>query len=223
MKLKKAAGLALALATAAAICVPATALAADPPDPSVTNPPTPNVTAADGTAQSTLTGAIKATTLSVSVPTAATFNVDPGKAAAATDAGQFASPTNYAITNKSVVPVYAYVSGVSASGVELTDASNDVKAATTAGGANAKIQFAVKDAAPGAFTTAADWLTTSTTKYYAFNAANMGKLEAGSATPAPASASATMKFYGQVPAENWTHGQSFTITPTFTISVTKPA
>lgn len=216
MKLKKAAAIALAFATAAALSVPATALAADP---TATVPGTPNVTAADGTMDSTLTGTIKTTTLSVSVPTAATFNVDPGKAAAAGDGGQFESPTNYTITNKSVVPVYAYVSKVTASKVALTDDKGAVAKATTAGGADAKIQFAVKDAAPANFDTKADWLTTTTSKYYAFNAANTGKIEAGSTTPQ----SKTMKFYGQVPSENWTNAQTFTVTPTFTISATVPA
>lgn len=217
MKLKKAAAIALAIATATAICVPSAAFAAD--EPTATIPGSANVTAPDGSADSTLTGTIKATTLSVSVPTAATFNVDPGKAVAAGADGQFTSPSNYTITNASVVPVYAYVSKVTATGVALTDDKAQVSKASTAGGDDAKIQFAVKDAAPADFDTAADWLTTSTAKYYAFNAATKGKLEAGSDTPQ----TATMAFYGQAPSENWTNGQTFTVTPTFTVTTSEPA
>lgn len=219
MKMKKLAASALALATAAAICAPAAAFA-DGLDDSTVIPATPNVTSAGGATDSTITGTIKATTLSVSVPTKAAFNVDPGAAAKAGEGGQYASPTNYTVTNKSVVPVYAYVSKVAVTGVSLVDASANVKPATNAGDSDAAIMFAVKEAAaaPTGFDTAGDWLTTTTSKYYAFNVANNGKLDAAGGT----AAAATMKFYGQAPSTNWSEAQTFTVTPTFTISTTAP-
>lgn len=213
MKMKKLATCALGLAVAAAICTPISAFAAGLDDSTTSADST-----AAGTSDSTITGTIKATTLSVSVPTAAAFNVDPGATVAA-DGGQFASPTNYTITNKSVVPVYAHVSKVVASGATLVDEVANVSPASTAGAADAKIMFTVKDAAPTNFDTTADWLTTATTKYFAFNAVDKGKLDAKDGT----NAAATMKFYGQAPATNWDEAQSFTITPTFTISTTPVA
>lgn len=210
MKMKKLAASALALATAAAICAPAAAFAADVTSTDATAP---------GDTDSAITGTIKATTLSVSVPTKAAFTVDPGKTAAAGEGGQYASPTNYTVTNKSVVPVYAYVSKVAATDVSLVAAPADVKAATNAGDKDAKIMFAVKDAAPTDFNTAGDWLTTGTSKYYAFNASTFGKLDAAGGS----NADATMKFYGQAPSTNWTEKQTFTVTPTFTITTTDPS
>ena len=217
MKKNKIGACALALATAAAICVPGMAFAADG-DPTATVPADPNVVAptTDTPTKSELTGTIKATTLSVTVPTAATFNVDP--TVNATDPStQIQSPTNYTITNSSVVPVYAYVSKVEKTDVLLTDSTAGVKAGTT--GKDNTIMFGVKDVAPANFAAQGDWFTDSTSKYYAFNSATHGKLAGKTADTTD---SATMKFYGQVSNEGWVDGQTFTITPSFTIATTDP-
>lgn len=222
MKKSKLGACALALATAAAICVPATAFAADAP--SATDPA--NVTASGGTQSSELTGTINATTLSVSVPTKATFNVDPTATAAAGSYdgsthkhGQFESPTNYAITNNSKVPVYAYISGVATPTTgTVTDLSLTKKTAEVTSHA---IQFAV--AGTGGPTLALDaeagWLDTATAKYFAFNATGHGKIAAGDTGN-----SAGMDFFGAVSdtAGAWAQGDTFVVQPTFTVTATDP-
>lgn len=224
MKKSRIGACALALATAAAICVPGTALAAAP---TVTDPENPNVVASDGTQSSELTGTINATTISVSVPTKATFNVDPtvtaGVAADADNAhlhGQFESPANYQIVNGSKVPVYAYISKVetptsgTVADLVLTKKTGEVSGHT--------IQFAVVGA--GGPTLALDneagWLATGTTQYYAFNAAEKGKIAAGDSGN-----TAAMDFYGAVSevAGVWAQSDTFVVQPTFTITTTKPA
>lgn len=215
---------ALALATAAAICVPGTAFAVDAP--TATDPAAPNATASGDEMPSELTGTINATKISVSVPTKATFNVDP-TVAAGVDAdadnahlhGQFESPTNYQIVNGSKVPVYAYISKVdlptsgTVKDLSLTKKTAEVK--------DHAIQFAVVGA--GGPTLALDaeagWLDASTAKYFAFNADAHGKIAAGDTGN-----SAGMDFYGAVSeaAGAWAQGDTFVVQPTFTITTTEP-
>lgn len=229
MKLKKAAAIALAFATTAALCVPATALAADP-DPTAGTPE--NVIAADGTKSSVITGTIKPTTLKVSVPTVVSFDVDPGATPAATavDAttkisGQFKSPSNFTVTNYSVVDVYGYVSGVAATGATLsqTGAAAGVRAADgTAWDTVPTVQVVASDTAPGDFATPAKWFDTAKTKkLYAFNEATKGKL-AASLDGTTKGGEATMHMYGQVTQGGWKAGDTFTVTPTFTIKTADP-
>lgn len=216
---KKFGACALALATAAAVCVPGTALA----DPVAVG--TSEMTAA-GDAASTITGTITATKLSVSVPTTAAFTIDPTITATNDAAGVAAQltnvPTDYTVTNSSAVPVYAYISNCAISATDGTPAL-----VTKADGltADKAVMFAVKDAAskPANFATEADWLTTAAGKYYAFNAAEYGKLATPKAATAAGDSSnaATMSFYGQT-TTGWSNGDTFTIVPTFTITATAP-
>lgn len=222
MKRKAAGALALAVALSGALAVPA--FAADPSADAT-------VSESGKTASTVITGTIRPTTLSVTVPTAVAFDVDPG-ATAGTElsgdkAGQFTSPSNFAIANNSVVDVYAYVSAVTAADVNLTAKKAEVAAKTNE--APAKIMVGVKDAAPASFGTEADWLTNPLAegaKYYAFNADANGKLAAkdpAAAEGAQTDNKAAMRIFGQVPSTGWANGDTFTVTPTFTITVTDPA
>lgn len=230
MKLKKAAAIALAFATTAAISAPATALAADP----TAGTPTEIASSATGSnsASSAITGTIKPTTLKVSVPTVVSFDVDPGATPAATAvdpttkvSGQFKSPSNFTVTNYSVVDVYGYVSGVAATGATLsqTGATAGVRNADgTAWTTAPAVQIVASDTAPGDFATTAKWFdTTKTKKLYAFNSSTNGKL-AASADGTNKGGEATMHLYGQVAQTGWKANDTFTVTPTFTIATADP-
>lgn len=220
MKMKKLAICALSLATAAAMCAPVAAFAADAG--------TTEVKAA-GTSDSTITGTISATTLSVSVPTTAAFTIDPTVEATATNTQITNVPTNYTVKNASAVPVYAYISkcAIAKSG-SMTGTPTLVTAATGLTAANS-LMFAVKDDAskPTNFDTAADWLTAATDlKYYPFGSADHGKLAAqkmknGSPDAGQTDNAATMSFYGQT-TTGWADGDEFVITPTFTVTTSDP-
>lgn len=213
MKKSKIGACALALATAAAICVPGMAFAADA---TITDDA---VTADKGTSNSTITGTITATKLSVSVPTTAAFTIDPTITATDDTAGITAQltnvPTNYTVTNKSVVPVYAYISGCTVTKAGTTAGDPTLVNATSGLSTDYAVMFAVKDAdsKPADFKTSGDWLTTTPGKYYAIK--DNGKLAAKTGA-------ATMSFYGQT-TSGWSNGDSFTVVPTFTITTTDPA
>lgn len=233
MKLKKAAAIALAFATTAALCAPATALAADG-DPTAGSP-TEIASAATGSnsASSAITGTIKPTTLKVSVPTVVPFNVDPGATPELGDpyspggSGQFKSPENFTITNYSVVDVYGYVSGVTAAGCTLsqTEATAGVRAAdgtTWTTPPVVQIVASDTDSSPLDFNTAGDWFdTVKTKKLYAFNEASNGKLNA-SADGTAEGGKASMFMFGRVAQTGWKTGDTFTVTPTFTIATADP-
>lgn len=250
MKKRKIGALTLSVVLASAICVPATAFADNyngsdqaTKDSAGTGATSSAPISSTGT-ETTVTGKIKATTLSVSIPTAVAFNVDPGAAQAVTDAaagdtgggatvsnkhGQFTSPTNYKVSNLSRVKVYAYISGVAATAAGTpgtTVTPSLVATAPTYGGSNhADMMIGIKSAAnaPTDFTTAGDWLTTSlATNYYPFNGTNKGEI-AASTNGTTAAESDAMMIYGQVDQAGWTDGDSFQIKPTFTVTSTKPA
>lgn len=242
---RKVGALALSVALASAICVPTVAFAAEW-DPAVTGTPT-EVTEPEGTTgpSTELTGVIKPTTLSVSVPTAVTFSVDPGADPSFTGAptseviGQFGNPSNYTITNKSRVPIYAAVTSVAATDCTLTDAFANLEAGTVT---NPKVMVALNDHAnsDGAGNTllsvdattpmqSSGWLADGTTSapYFAFHQNDAGtdvadgRLAAG-VTSAGVDVTddtnkASMYVYGAVKGEGWNTGDKFTVTPTFTI------
>ncbi len=213
MKKSKIGACALALATAAAICVPGTALADSVAAGSKT-------LEAAGTSDSLITGTITATKLSVSVPTTAAFTIDPTIEATDPSTQLTDLPTNYTVTNASAVPVYAYISDCTIAKAGTTAGNPTLVNKTADLATDYAVMFAVKDSAPANFDTPGDWLTGAGT-YYAFNAATHGKLAAKSAADKASDASnvATMSFYGQT-TTGWSNGDTFTITPTFTIATT---
>lgn len=229
MKKQKLGALALSIVVASALCVPAMAIAAPVTDATLDASTTNGAVTAAGDSQSILTGKIKVTTLSVSVPTAATFNIDPS--IAATDAGtQFTSPTNYKITNSSVVPVWAQITNVAVAG-SSTGSGVVALTATEASVSGTTMMFAVSDsidpATDLAFNEVSNWLTAgdlSSAPYSAFNKAGGGKLAANDGA-LNGDDEATMYFYGKMDNtySGWADGDSFTITPTFTIATTAPS
>lgn len=249
MRKTKIGALALSVALASAICVPTTALAANyngseqaTQDSTGTKAEDDKTIGLDGT-ETTLTGTIKATTLSVSMPTTVAFNVDPGATAGVADAaagdtgsgasttsnkhGQFTSPTNYKVKNLSRVKVYAYISRVTATSAATpgTTVTPDLKntAPTYTASNRDQMMIGIKSVAeaPADFSTDTDWLTTSTTKYYPFNKDNKGEIDASTDGTTPKESDAMM-IYGQVNPAGWTDGDSFQIKPTFTVTSTKP-
>lgn len=220
MRAKKLTALALTLALAASLGLPALAA------PSVSSSQvTKTLTNNSATTDTQITGTIVATQLKVTLPLTISFDIDPTKANTAAGAvcnNQITQPANLTITNNSVVPIWVRVSGVS-----------------TAAANNLKMMFALKDeySAPADFATASDWMTASTltsNKYYlntkksggtALAADYVGRLEQAGTTTVTANGtkdSVTFKLYGQI-NRGWQVGDSFKITPTFTVSATKPA
>ena len=217
--MKKTTGGALALAVTLSMALAVPAFAEDA-----------TVNESGGTTTTTITGTIKPTTLTVTVPTTVAFDVDPGAEAATTlnndtlKAGQFTNPSNFSIINNSVVDVYAYVSSVATpSGAALVTSEQSV--APKEGETAAKVMVGVKSTAPADFSTAADWLKSDMSegeKYYAFNADAKGKLAAKSSVEGQTDNQATMYVFGQVPKTGWATNDTFTVVPTFTITVNNP-
>lgn len=242
MKAKKLTALALALALAASSASPAFAATPSASSSQVTK----TLTGGSAATDTTITGTIVATQLKVTLPITIAFDIDPTKEATASGSvcsNQITQPANLTITNNSVVPIWVRVSGVSTAAVsggrapELTQTEADVTG--TAAVNDLKMMFALKDedSAPADFATASDWLTTGVTagtKYYlntkktggaALAADYAGRLEQAGTTVITANGtkdSVTFKLYGQI-NRGWQVGDSFKITPTFTVSATKPA
>ena len=194
-----------------------------------------------------LTGTIKVTTLSVTIPTTVSFNVDMTKvpASAASDKTvnvQVEQPadTVYKITNNSASSVWVYVTVVTpeANGGSLPVLTNtyaDVKTKDN------NMQFAIKDSAEnspkaGAYdgTTKPEpdeigapgyWMTTaisSTDKYY-LNSTTKGELIAKDlAVDAKAGKNEMPLTIYAFTRKGWKAGDKFNVTPVFTVSVTDP-
>jgi len=206
---------------------------------------TDEVKAAGGSTNMTLTGNIQVTTLSVTIPTTVAFDVDmtqiPVKSA--TDkAGvnvQVTGPTetDYKIVNKSASTVWVYVSAVTPSATStgktpaLVSKYSDLKAA------DYNLLFAIKDTkvappAVNAYTNETDltlggdspdfWMKSgmaSGDKYY-LNSDN-GKLLAQDQATAAKENEMPLTIYAFT-RKGWVAGDSFTVQPTFTVSVTDP-
>lgn len=245
--------LALSVALASTLCVPL-AFAEDPPtppadpaDPGYTTTTAPTKADGTGTADSTMTGTIKATTLSVSVPTTVAFNIDPGaydaaKIGEAADgtthkSGQFTNPTSLAITNNSVVDVYCYVTGVTLTQDKIKTLTlvnapgNLTRSGSGTVDGTAAIMFGLSNSATVlSGTTPADWLmstVSASAPYYALNKTDKGKLSArlastdsGYTTQTNHKAEITIR--GAVKDRGWTNGDSFKVVPQFTIATTAP-
>lgn len=235
---------ALASALALALCAPVSAFAADPVPPEASDDKT--VTTTGGTQESKITGTVKATTITVTVPTQVAFYIDPGATRSTTanwatskKIGQYTNPTNFTITNRSAVDVYGYVSKVASPHVTLVDNENALeKPGGVAPGVDNKTSIgvmvgicdtSVSDLALG---TPGNWMTediadTKANRYFAFNKGSQGKLtaateKAGSGATVSPGGACTMTVRGAVFDGGWTQNENFLITPTFKI-VTDPA
>ena len=197
-----------------------------------------------------LTGTIKVTTLSVTIPTTVSFNVDMTKVPDSEAGGDATKAVNvqveqpedtiYKITNNSASSVWVYVTGVTpeANGGSLPVLTNtyaDVKTKDN------NMLFAIKDSAEnspkaGAYdgTTKPEpdeigapgyWMTTaisSTDKYY-LNSTTKGELIAKDlAVDAKAGKNEMPLTIYAFTRKGWKAGDKFNVTPVFTVSVTDP-
>lgn len=218
MKAKRITALALTLALAAALG--STALAANENNPATAAPAqTPTMTmdgnGVNSSTKTEFTGTIVATKIKVTLPLTVAFNIDPTVEAVAGGAvkGQISQPV-LTITNNSLVPIWIRVSNVAAAS---TTSTVPVLSQTDTTSTAKNMLFGLKTAPIASISQTADakWLLSGVPKEnYFLDDANGGKLAAG--------ASISPVIYGKVGA-GWEVGNKFTITPTFTVSVVKPA
>ena len=171
-----------------------------------------------GTADSVITGHIKVTNISVKVPVTSSFDIDPNKEVSAGGAGNAQmgeQATNYTITNLSTVPLDISITKVTpGNGVTLVQT---VGALST----DKSVIFAIREAneAVPALPGGADdakWMTSGTLASPYKVSATLNTIEA--AGTAGGKDSLTMKVYAAT-KKGWKSGNSFTITPTFTVSL----
>lgn len=242
---RPACAVALASALVLALGAPAAAFAADLVPPEASDAKT--VTAEGATQEAEITGTVKATTITVSVPTKVTFYLDPG-ATQSTDAtnwasnkkiGQYTNPTNFTITNLSAVDVYGYVSKVRSPHVSLVNAKSGLSkpggvAPSKDNASHIGVMVGLADTAETlSFDTPGDWLTVNGVKdakdmrYYAFNKANHGRLSAAQdgaeSKHDGIEGSYTMTVRGAVFNGGWSQDENFLVAPTFKIVTTDPS
>lgn len=237
--------MALASALTLALAAPAAAFAADPMPPQVADADVKTVTTTGGTQETEITGTVKATTVSVTVPTKVAFYLDPGAAqgttrdASANKYGQYTNPTNITVTNRSAVDVYGYVSSVSSNDVTLVNSKADLKkpGGIAPGAANASqigVMVGICDTTESmSLDTPGDWMTvagvadTKDNRYYAFNKAKHGRLSAAQGDVVSShdgiGGSYTMTIRGAVFQGGWSQDESFLIKPTIKIVTTDPS
>ncbi len=207
-----------AAALAIGLAVAGTTGAYGAPDAAVAEVITEEKTGANAV-ETTLNGRINATTLSVSIPLTAAFDIDPTKFDGTSPNANVQVGDNqssgYKVVNNSAVPVYVYVSGVTVptSGVSLVD---NVGALDS----NKALMLAISEkesAASSDITDTSFWLkTTMSGNYYMDkNRANKGKLDANGGTM-------NLKIYGMT-KQGWSVADTFSIKPSFTVAVTAPS
>ena len=229
---KQITALVLAMGMTAAGCMTGYAALDVDPTEAAANPST--VTGDNGSAVSELIGQIDATTLSVTLPLKAGFNIDPTiytEDNVTTQIGGKQS-AQYKIINNSAVPVYVYISQVGTNkdkdGAAYAGAVTDMKLVTTKEGLSAShsVMLAVKDATvdvsaikPGTGDTGF-WLEekgAGDTYKYMLNG-DKGKIAAKTgSTPTELN----LKVYG-LTKTGWNHQDKFAVTPTFMVTTTEP-
>ena len=168
----------------------------------------------EGSQNSVLTGTIKVTSISVQVPTAAAFEINPNMTVSGTTVNRItAQSSEYKITNTSTVPIDV---GITAIDTNSTGGfTNEVTGLTAKDKA---VMFAVRkstEAPPTSevgdkikwFDPAADY---KVTPYTVSATAAENTLAAGAVLE--------MTLYGAT-VQGWKNDETFTVTPTFTISV----
>lgn len=174
------------------------------------------VTAESAGVETTLNGTIKATTLSVTIPLTAAFDIDPTKYSEADPNVQVGGnqSAGYRIVNNSAVPVYVYISGVTVptSGVTLVDNVSGLDTGKS-------LMIAISEKTTAAASDVSDagfWLKTSMTGNYYMDStrSNKGKLAASGGTM-------DLKIYGMTKT-GWSNAETFAVKPSFTVTVTEP-
>lgn len=194
MKAKRILAAAAALTLAAALAAPALAAG---------NPTTDTVSGTNGSTShsTTFTGTIQPQNISVVMPTAVTFDVDPTK----TGDDKIVTDTKPTVTftNNSVVPVYLSVTGAGTSdGVTLVQAAAGLTA-------DKAVMFGIKKSGGSVY----DYLSTSMAP-----ALQVGELKAAGAT------GDALNLDWQVnTTTGWASGNTFAVTPVFVVSANAPA
>lgn len=208
--------LALGMAVAESVTGYASSVVVPTTSPTVVSAVDPNGTKTE------LVGTINITSLSVTLPLKAGFNIDPSKydGTAGAQIGDNQSAL-YKIINNSAVPVYVSISGVAANdGLDALSGAKTISLVNAVNNLDTQysVMLAIKDtsATAPAVGTPADWLTDATTSY-ALNTTD-GKLEAKSgSTPTELS----LKIYGLTKG-GWAQGDKFRVAPTFLVSTVAP-
>jgi len=169
-----------------------------------------------GSQQSVLTGTIKVTSISVKVPTAAAFEINPNLTLDGDNVDRItAQSSEYKITNTSTVPIDVSITAVATNGAS---AFTNEAANLTGENNDKKVMFAVRkkgeNAPTGAAADKAKWFDPAanyaTDPYKVSATADDNTLAAGGVLE--------MTLYGST-VQGWKNNETFTVTPTFTISV----
>ena len=169
-----------------------------------------------GSQDSVLTGTIKVTSISVKVPTAAAFEMNPNLTVSDSQVNRITAQSGeYKITNTSTVPIDVSITKVTtnATGGFTNDATKLIGT-----GNDKKVMFAVRKSTEAAPTSAAGdkvkWFDpapgTGAVSYKVSTTDGDNTLAAGEVLE--------MKLYGAT-VQGWSNNETFTVTPTFTISV----
>ena len=173
-----------------------------------------------GSQASTLTGTIKVTSISVKVPTAAAFLINPNAKTTGDDVNRITDQSDaYTITNTSTVPIDVRITNVTTalgSGTTGTPTTLVNKADALSGART--VMFAIRkdgDSIPtNASGDSAKWFDPAanytTAPYNVCDTPTDGTLAAGGTLK--------MKLYGAT-TTGWANNETFTVIPTFTISV----
>jgi len=181
-----------------------------------------------GGADSVITGHIKITNISVKVPIASSFDIDPNVKIKANDSATTqmgGQADNYTITNLSTVPLEISITAVApGAGVNLVDTVSDL------GNADKNVLFAIREAKetpptlPGTKNNKI-WMNKTDIKKeapYYVKGDKAYTIEAADTSATPNEETRTdvlkMKVYAAT-TRGWKSGNSFTITPTFTVSL----
>ena len=203
------------------------------------------VESADGNTTMTLTGTIKVTTLSVTIPTTVTFDIDMTAVPESGDISKVnpqvsqPGPDTYKITNNSASSVWVYVNSVSTeadAGGTAPTLVNEYKTLLTD---SYSLMFTIKDAkddtTPLAVTgteatgmkigtegAGGDWMLSGSKNY--FMNSERGKLIAKDQASGVNAGKNEMglRIYAYT-RKGWQAGNSFKVKPVFTVSVTEPA
>lgn len=210
----------LALCMALPLCMPAMAVHDASMDTAQATAGSSSLNLGSGT-QTTLTGTIAVTQVSVTVPASASFildpTIDPSSGGSADPDAQVKQP-KLEIENASLVPVYVKISNVDVANVtgskpQLVQVDTNLKTTDN----TMMFSFKQKDEVTD-FSTQTDWLTEGawtddTTAPYLINS-NRGRIE-------PATSTASTKIEMQICAQTyagWSADDSFTITPTLVVA-----
>ena len=170
--------------------------------------------------KTTINGTINVTTVNVTVPLTAAFDIDPNKYDGNVGTQITTQSSDYKIVNNSASPIWVYVSAVEAEDVSLVDSISALDTSKT-------MMLAIKEKSTvttNAATTKDFWMTTAVdnnTKKYVLDpdsAANKGQIAAKSgSTPGE------MELYlYALTKTGWSHEDKFTIKPSFMITVSDP-